>query len=455
MTRARPRSLDIVHICALSAAILVSLGTTAPPPAAAREMWRSGDAYLDVSGSLRELALVSRGTSLQAFQAGLVPSCLVDFANCPAFDAVDQERIGLSLTRLRARIDGRASAHWSASIVFDNQLVLGNLDTLEAQLGDEISRRTLVDAAGSVGNDRVEYEYALYRGWVGFESRHFESVVGRQRVPWGVGRLWNPIDRFNAIRPLAFQADQSPGVDAVLARALFTGFTQLEAVFAPGRSSAEHAYAIRLQGVAYDVDYGLVSGVFDEAPMAGADVSFNLGGAAARAEVTYTHPETTYWPIGAPAPVPLGDFWQVVVSIDTLLDWGNGLYLLAEHLYNGNALGFGTGKAGPLLPLFEQTAVPPFYAITSPTRFGGSRVVTRSSQLTGLQLGYDLLPEWNLNVLVIYDWDGESAVFYPALRFTPRGWLDITLAVQGTAGPHLSEFGNVPTTAFLLADVHF
>jgi len=410
---------------------------------------------VDASGTIRQLAVLTRGTSLEAFQAGLGPGCLVDFANCPSFDAVNQQRIGLSLTRLRARLDARANAHWSASIEFDNQLLAGQLDTFEAQLGDDISRRTLVDAEGSVGNDRVEYQYALYRGFLSFESRHFESVVGRQRVPWGVGRLWNPIDRFNAIRPLAIQADQSPGVDAVLARALFSGLSQLEAVFAPGRTSAEHAYAARYQGVVWNVDVGLVGGVFDEAPVGGVDLALNVGGAAARAEITYTHPDTTFWPIGAPGPLPLDDFWQVVVSIDTMLDWGTGLYLLAEHLYNGNALGFGSGKAGTLLPWFQQTTVPPFFTTVSPERFGGSRVITRSSQLTGLQAGYDLFPEWNVNVLVIYDWDGHSAVFYPSVRYTPRGWLDITLGVQTTAGPHLSEFGPAPTTGFLLADVHF
>jgi hypothetical protein len=426
----------------------------AAAPGSARELWRAGDAWLDASGTLREIAVVTRGTPIDDFVAGLGPAC-VDFPNCPAFAAVGETRVAQSLTRLRLRADARANPHWSAHLVVDNELLLGDLDTFESQLSREISPRTLVDAEVTTEDDHARYTLALYRGNVAFESRHFEAVVGRQRIPWGVGRLWNPIDRFNAIPPLAIQPDQSPGIDAIDARVLFTGFTHLEAVFAPGRSAEEHAYAARLQGVLANVDFGLVGGVFDQAPMVGLDLAANVGDAAARTEVVYTRPEDRYWPIGAPAPRPIEDFWQVVVSLDGVLDWGSGLYVLVEHLYNGNALGFGSGLAGPLLPFFQQTAFPPFVDTVSPTRFGGSRVVTRSSQLTGAQVGYDVRAEWRLDLLVIYDWDGESAVFFPALSWMPRDWVDVTLGVQTTVGPHLSEYGNVPTTGFLLADVHF
>ena len=44
-------------------------------------------------------------------------------------------------------------------------------------------------------------------------------------------------------------------------------------------------------------------------------------------------------------------------------------------------------------------------------------------------------PELRLSFLMIYDWDGESAMFYPSLTYNPLSWLEVTLAVQGTAGP--------------------
>ena len=439
-------------------ALGLAMACLAAVPGDAREVWRSGDAYVDVGGYVREIAIVSRGTSQADFLAGLGPSCGPSpqaFADCPAFDAVGLERVGTSTTRLRIRMEARANEHWSAVISVDNELIAGTLDTFEAQFAENLGTRTWADASGFEGGDRVGWAYSLYRGYVSFESQHFEAVVGRQRIPWGVGRLWNPIDRFNAIRPLAIQPDESPGVDAINARILFTDFTQLELVFAAGRDSSQNDYAMRFQGMARDIDYGVVLGSFKGARTLGLDLSSNLGEAAGRAEIVYTVPTGDVWPVGAAGPERLGGFWQIVVSLDYNIDWGTGVYVLAEHLYNGNALGFGFGQAGPLLGFFEQTTAPPFYEATSYTRFGGSQVITRSSQLTGLQAGYEITPEIRFNAMILYDWDGESAVFFPSLMYSPGSWFDWTLGVQAAAGGKYSEFGDAPTTGFLVGNFYF
>ncbi|MFP8874146.1 MAG: hypothetical protein VCB42_06375, partial [Myxococcota bacterium] len=376
------------------------------------------------------------------------------FIECPAWENVNQDRMGLGFARLRLEVGARADEHWSAFIAFDNSIEAGDKDSFSASLGEGLSTSTLVDASGQVVGDHYVYRYSLYRGYLRFESRRFEAVVGRQRIPWGVGRLWNPIDRFNAIAPLQIQAE-SPGVDAVNLKFLFTDALQLEAVFAPGSNAADHDYGARLQGYAGTVDFGLVAGIFDEAPTAGIDLAANLWEAAGRTEIVYTHPERDIWPVDASAPYRLPDFWQVVVSLDYNFDLGNGLYVLAEYLYNGNALGFGAGKAGPLLPFLRRVDTIEDIDGVTPDRFGGSRVFTGSANLTGIQAGYELTAELRLNFLVIYDWDGQSAVFYPSLSYSPLPWLEVNLSVQGTAGQRLSQYGDVPTNAFLLADIFF
>ncbi|MBW2384371.1 MAG: hypothetical protein JRG92_12095, partial [Deltaproteobacteria bacterium] len=133
-------------------------------PTTARELWQSGPASLDGGGSVRQILVVSRGTNLEDFYTGyLTPSCEDDFANCPAFDAVGEQRVVTSLTRLRLRGELRIGEHLSAVAEFDNELIAGHLDTFEAQLGQTIASRTWVDAGGSIGNDRVEYRYFLWR----------------------------------------------------------------------------------------------------------------------------------------------------------------------------------------------------------------------------------------------------------------------------------------------------
>jgi len=77
--------------------------------------------------------------------------------------------------------------------------------------------------------------------------------------------------------------------------------------------------------------------------------------------------------------------------------------------------------------------------VASNAHFGGSRVITNSANLTGFQLGTDLTPELRIDGLSIYDWDGESASFFP------------TLGAQLFVGPRRSQFGNAEPLGYLLA----
>jgi hypothetical protein len=381
---------------------------------------------------------------------------------------VNETGVFTSLTRVRGRLDLRITPRLSAALAYDHELRAGTLDTFEAQLGRSIDTQQWAPLDWTITeSDSFSWDHLFYRLHLDYESEHVGVTLGRQRIPWGVGRLWNPIDRFNAIGPLAIDPGQSGGVDAVNARLRFSGFTYLQGVYAAAEDSDNQSYAARLHGVLRDVDYSLVVGVFEKALAVGFDLDGNLGDAAARVEVVWTHSDREIWPIGSDAASELGDFWQVVVSVDYLFDVGTGLYGLIEHLYNGNALGFGHGLAGPWLPFFEATDVPPDPAIdpeffpgpyvdfTSNARFGGSRVVTRSENLTGVMLGYDVTPVIRGELLVIYDWNGTSASFFPIIRYDALAWLELTLGLQLFAGPRLSEFGDLEPLGYLVAEVFF
>jgi len=447
-----------VWACAAGCGIAVWLGWAGSVHA--RELWRRGEASIDLSGSMLEQLVFTQGTNADDFEAAAMsdPNCLLaaTFADCRGFDEVGDWFVPISLTRLRTKLEVAVDEHWSAVVEYDHELLTGRLTGLGAETGGDTTRSTFLGAEQVIVDGRhANWRHVLYRGFIEFDSDHVAATVGRQRIPWGVGRLWNPIDRFNAIPPLALQSTQSPGVDAVDLRWLLSGFTTVEGVFAPGHIAKDRSYALRLHGVAADIDYSVVAGVFEQAWTAGFDLAGNVGDSAARLEFVYTDPERDVWPIGRDRPRELGHFVQVVASIDYLFDIGTGLYGLVEYLYNGNALGFGRGRAGPLLPLFEATAagppglVGPFVMPTSPDAFGGSRVITRSEHLSGVQLGYDVTPEIRFDWLTLIDWQGRSVNFFPAVRFTPRDWLEIVVGAQVPAGRRKSEYGSLEPLGFI------
>lgn len=464
----------------MAAALCSAVGA----PAAARELWREGARSLELSGSLRELAVATRTTDAARFfqragAAGDACALAAQFANCPALDPRGERDGWRSLTRLRLDARLHLGARSSAQLSYDHEFEAGVLDSLLRAPG-ALPQTTLglernIFALGLRRSDaaRRNWRHRIYRGSFRYAGRRLEVKLGRQRITWGVGRLWNPVDRFNAIEPLALESDQSPGVDALSLRWNFSGFHQLQAVHAPGPRSDEARSALRYAGLLGDVDVALSAGRFSGALGLGVELAGNWGESAWRLEAAWTDPRRAAWPIGAPAAAPPAHFFQIALGLDRQFDLGSGLYVMVEHLYDGNALGFGAGRAGRLLPFFETSTAPPawaaapapgapatgaqplFAAPASAARFAGSRVVSLSRHATGLQIGYDLAAALRGELLLIHDWQGRSAVLAPALHFTGLNAASFSLGAQFFFGGAASQFGGRPVLAYALAEFFF
>ena len=230
---------------------ILALGALASSAQGA-ELFRRGDVSVELSGSIRGIGILTRGTGYEDYQAavqgslmrpgcesglldpdfvrGLVgsavdPVCFLaeSFEECPAFHEVGRLRVWQSLMRVRTRLDVEMSPSLSGRIEYDHELVAGRLDTLEAQEFGGLESDPLLPFQEELWNfdlgadSRGVWRHALYRGWLRWESERARVILGRQRIPWGVGRLWNPIDRFNPIPPLAIEQSESTGIDAVVA----------------------------------------------------------------------------------------------------------------------------------------------------------------------------------------------------------------------------------------------
>ncbi|NQZ99886.1 MAG: hypothetical protein HRU01_25570, partial [Myxococcales bacterium] len=140
------------------------------PAAIATELWSRGGARLDFSGSVREIFTSSKGTNADDFAAAFCPAP-AGFADCPAFDVVGEARAIASVTRLRTRLDLRATEAWSATLAYDLEFDAGHLDTFEAELGEGLRPDSLFRAEGDLTRgDRVAVREELYRGYLMFES---------------------------------------------------------------------------------------------------------------------------------------------------------------------------------------------------------------------------------------------------------------------------------------------
>lgn len=56
---------------------------------------------------------------------------------------------------------------------------------------------------------------SIYRAYLEYEGAKHLLMVGKQRVPFGVGRIWNPTDVFNPIDIFAIETEERQGTDAL------------------------------------------------------------------------------------------------------------------------------------------------------------------------------------------------------------------------------------------------
>ena len=93
----------------------------------------------------------------------------------------------------------------------------------------------------------------IYRAYLEYAGEKHFWVIGRQRVPFGVGRIWNPIDVFNPINSLAVEADERTGTEAIRYEYALSPLTDFDITISRGKGAA------RIKGYLEFADFALVA----------------------------------------------------------------------------------------------------------------------------------------------------------------------------------------------------
>jgi hypothetical protein len=344
---------------------------------------------------------------------------------------------------LRGTIDLQAA--WRdrvyAQVTYDNELFTGNgINGLQFEVAKRIGPRTWWDLDDTIAStDNAEWRQLLYRAWVRLEGERYAATVGRQRYSLGVGRLWTPLDLFNPIFPLAIEGDRRIGQDGISARYRLARGAWVRGIWSPQSDPDEHRAAALLEFSRRAMDLTLMGGRFSQDWVGGGAVARNFGGAAGRLEGTVSKLHEDGW------------IYQLVVGVDYTFDLGTGLYAYAEHLYNTNRvsnqaflppLGVDVDSGVALVALAQISAL--------------DRIVTTSLHTSGIGSGYDLTPLLRLDAVLLYDWSGSSLAFAPALTWSARQDLELSLGGQlfwGVEGE--SQYGGISPILIVRADLYF
>jgi hypothetical protein len=160
-----------------------------------------------------------------------------------------------------------------------------------------------------------------------------DVTIGRQAVGLGRGVVFSAMDLFIPFSPLDIDREWRRGVDAIRMERRITDTSSVELLGVFGKSWEQSALLGRARGYIGDIDAEVLLGKRAQDDIFGMCVSSTLGGAEVHSECTYFH---------APEAQPEGGLFgwgrsacQAVVGTSYTFNWGNGLTLLGEYLYNG------------------------------------------------------------------------------------------------------------------------
>jgi len=329
----------------------------------------------------------------------------------PAGDFVQTDSNRLRLEWSSPQADSPAERHLSAHIVYDNELIDGGLVPTPAfRAASLLPEPTWADAEQTIlRRGRTFWRHHLYRGWLNWDSGSMQLKLGRQRIAWGSGRMWNPTDRFNPVDPTALEGDIKTGVDSAFGEWRYSSSGVVQAVAAPGSGAhlVSRKTALRVRDTFGEADVAVLAGRIGGEDVYGADIAANVldGGlhgeflhAQASANASYSQMSAGY-----------------EYTVNNMI-FPAGLYLLGEYFFNG--------AAGRQLP------------------GAANRLNSQVRHLLGLSAGYDLTPLVRLQLSAIVDPVKGSAFAAPRLTWSLARNIEVSAFWYAFAGHSGSEFGG-------------
>lgn len=163
---------------------------------------------------------------------GIVPSLSLENTNIPGFDDMYQL---FDYNRLRAELTLEHESY--SDVRFRLQADNENL---------------YIEEPGSLTN-----KTSIYRAYLEYSGAKHFWVVGKQRIPLGVGRFWNPMDVFNPIDIESIEPSERPGTESIHYEYAINQLSNMDVSVAKGKG------AVRIKGYLDFADIALL-GEWDE-----------------------------------------------------------------------------------------------------------------------------------------------------------------------------------------------
>jgi hypothetical protein len=303
-----------------------------------------------------------------------------------------------------------------------NNYTFGNMLYQVNKAANNLYNELLTIETGYLNLTKTWYEDAngvfytnVDRLFTTMEFGNLNVKLGRQRINWGIGMVWQPNDIFNSFNYLNFNYPERPGSDAIRLQ-YYTGYTSgFDAAYKID-SQNRSSYALKYALNHWNYDWQLMGGVMNqEYYVAGLGWSGDIRGAGFNGEASYFKPIAI--------DTELKETLLATVSLN--YTFANSLFINFSALYNSQGT---TGNAGRgFFSLIDNISALD-YTLSKGQLFG--------------QVSYPLTPLINADISsIINPFDGS---FYlgPSIDFSLSDDVSFYVIAQTFFGAEGTEYGD-------------
>lgn len=327
------------------------------------------------------------------------------------------------LNRVRTEWDARFWKILSAKLIWDNEFIGGNYVNTEEFASRQAQRDVpyLNMDYELVRKKDFFYGQNFYRAYLQLDPGFFTLKVGRQKIDWGVMRLFSPVDLFTRIPIFDVEKEERVGTTAANLTVPMGSKTRINPVYAFDSRWDRSRLGARLTQTVGHFDLSASGGRFLRDTVIGFDISGDVKKAGVRGELSYDHAA-----VGR-------NFVQFSAGID--YGFENTFYFALEYLFNGQ----GTNNLAAL-PVFPPTA---------------NQIRTVHKNFIGLRTKYDITPIWFFTMETVVDVNGASLFLNPETKYSILSWLDVASGLQIPVGKGGGEFTSLPNVYYLQTQLFF
>ncbi|MCU0454107.1 MAG: hypothetical protein MUE68_10655 [Bacteroidetes bacterium] len=330
-----------------------------------------------------------------------------------------EEQSFAELTRLRLRPSVELSP--STFVRLEYELSASYFSSTGALLAPSASRGQVADLTWDLhSSGRWTFLHGIDRFFLKTMAGSIDLTLGRQRIAWGAGRIWNPTDLFNPLNPASFSKIEKDGVDAATATVRLGDLSDLTAVWNPQRN-ARSSGGIRARTNWEGIDGAVMVGRFEDRWVVGGDITGDILDAGVRAEGVYVMPA-----VGSAFP-------RIIVGVDN--QFSGRWYGMAEFLFNGE--GFDEASRYELGRLMT------------------GQILQVARRYVIFQSSYLIHPLVTAQASLLRNLDDGSGFAGGTVSISLTDEASLALGGQYTFGRERSEYWYYPRSTYLRADLFF